>query len=62
LVTRVLTTFSFKEHVGRVIDDEEVGQILNLLLESAILALEAFNRPDGGPIPDKLRKSLVYQV
>ena len=60
-MTRVLATFSFKEPVGRAIDEEEVGQILNLLLESAILAVEAFNSADE-PIPDKLRKSLFYQV
>ena len=54
-------TFSFKEHVGKAIEEEEVGQILNLLLEAAILAIEAFATTDQ-PMADKLKKSLVYQV
>jgi hypothetical protein len=61
LVTKILGTFSFKEHVGRSIEEEEVGQILNLLLESSILAVEAFLSTQQ-PIADKLRKSLGYQV
>jgi hypothetical protein len=57
----VLSTFTFKEHVGKAIDEDEVGQILNLLLEAAILAIEAFAATHQ-PITDKLRKSLGYQV
>ncbi len=39
----------------------QVGQILNLLLEATILAIEAF-AASRQPITDKLRKSLGYQV
>jgi len=60
VVTQVLCASSFKRRVGQVLEEEEVGQMLNLLIEASILTIKEYGHISV-PMPAKLKKNLVNQ-
>ena len=60
IVSQVLCASSFKRRVGQVLEEEEVGQMLNLLIEAAILTIKEYGNISV-PMPVKLKKNLVNQ-
>eukprot|EP00092_Neocalanus_flemingeri_P002849 GFUD01003047.1.p1 GENE.GFUD01003047.1~~GFUD01003047.1.p1 ORF type:complete len:1487 (+),score=586.22 GFUD01003047.1:576-4463(+) len=60
VVCQVLTASSFKRRVGEVVEEEEVGQMLNLLIEAAILTIQEYGTMDT-PMPARLKRNLVTQ-
>jgi len=60
VVTQVLSATSFKRRVGQVVEEDEVGQMLNLLIEAAILTIQEYGTISV-PMPAKLKKNLVNQ-
>jgi len=60
VVSQVLCASSFTRRVGKVVEEEEVGQMLNLLIEAAILTIKEYGTISV-PMPAKLKKNLVNQ-
>jgi len=60
IVSQVLCASSFKRRVGEVLAEEEVGQMLNLLIEAAILTIKEYGHISV-TMPAKLKKNLVNQ-
>ena len=56
VVTQVLSGTSFKCRVGQVVEEDEVCQMLNLLIEAAILTIQEYGTISA-PMPAKLKKN-----